>query len=453
MSDNFNILTDPFYKLILYLGRPSVQIQLTAILLVVVASWLASRLLGFITTHWLVPWLEKKSTHWFWLVLASVMPERLTHNESDSPHWFWLLLKHVFIIIKDIAFPSLALFGLNYVQADFINNQRLYGLLSNVYFLFGIIFIYRLIISLSYQLFGPRTRRYHYRLAGPIFGLYIFGYILTDLVDFYQLANFELLDISSLNRPLTLGSLFLGTVGLYFWIDSILGLGDILQRLGEKYTSIQTGTIEAMLTPIRYILISGGILVAFSNLGLSENTLTVITGGLSVGIGFGMQEVISNFISGLMLIFEQSLRPGDVISIDGQIGKVRSINIRSTVVSTLDDVDLIIPNQTFFTSTVTSYTRGTNLIRLSIPLEVSETSATPEFLKHTLEILEAHPEIQPDSPEILITGFGPKSVIYALEGWISDVMIMEDIKSDVYKQLWQLYPQYDFLPTYLIKPA
>jgi hypothetical protein len=140
-------------------------------------------------------------------------------------------LKHCLSIIRDITFPILGLIALNYAIGQFTAMGKLLGLLNNMYFLFWVLFIYRLFISLAYQIFGPKTSRFHYRLLGPLFALYVFGYILLDLVDFSQLAGFELLKFSEDDVPLTIGALFLATVGLYFWIDSILGIEHIIQGL------------------------------------------------------------------------------------------------------------------------------------------------------------------------------------------------------------------------------
>ncbi|MDM8521569.1 mechanosensitive ion channel [Anaerolineales bacterium HSG6] len=420
--NDFNVLLDPFLKIMLYLGRAAVQRQLVTIAVILVAAGFISQAIGVGVKRFVVPRIERS--------LAGRLQA---------------FLKHGLLIITDIAFPVMCLYATDYARNQFIADGELYGLLDNLYFLLWLLFLYRLCISLAYQIFGTKTSRFHYRLIGPLFALYIFGYALLDLVDFYQLASFELLKFSEEDVPLTLGALFFATVGLYFWIDLILGVEHIIQDSGEKYTTFESGTIAAILTPVRYILISMGIIFAFGNLGLDEDTMTVITGGLSVGIGFGMQEVLSNFISGLLLMFEQSVRPGDVISVDGQMGRVTKMNIRAATVQTLDDVDLIIPNQQLFTSTVTAYTQSSKMVRFLVSLEVSEDTAGLDYMKYCIGLAEQHPLVMSEpGPNILATGFGDSSVTYQLEGWVVDPMKMEDVMSDLNKAIWAGYDEHGF---------
>ncbi|MDM8527308.1 mechanosensitive ion channel [Anaerolineales bacterium HSG24] len=420
---NFNVLLDPFLKIMLYLGRAAVQRQLITIAVILVAAGFISQAIGVGIKRFVVPRIERS--------LAGRLQA---------------FLKHGLLIITDIAFPMMSLYATDYVRNQFIAEGELYGLLNNLYFLLWILFIYRLCISLFYQIFGKKAiRGYHYRILGPLFALYVFAYILLDLVDIYQVYNLELLKFSESDTPLTLGALFLSTIGLYFWINLVLGVENFIQHLGKRYTAIPPGTIEAVLTPIRYILILTGVVMAFTNLGLNENTIAAITGGLSVGIGFGLQEVLTNFISGILLLFEQSLRPGDVISIDGEIGEVKKMSIRSTTIQTLNNVELIVPNQTFFTSTVTTYTQSSKVVRILIPMEVSEDTAKPEFMDYLLDLANKHPLIESEpEPSVLATGFGDSSVTYNIAVWVHDPLNIEQIMSDMNKVIWAGYDEHGF---------
>ncbi|MCB0145415.1 MAG: mechanosensitive ion channel, partial [Caldilineaceae bacterium] len=153
-------------------------------------------------------------------------------------------------------------------------------------------------------------------------------------------------------NPITLGSLLFATVGFYFWYDGSGVIKDLLRFLIAPYTSADPGTVEASLTIGRYVLISIGILVVLAILGFDSTMLAFATGGLSVGIGFGSKEIIGNLVSGLMLLFEQSLRPGDIVSVEGQMGEVNNMGIRAVTVNTANNVEVVIPNQTFLTSSV-----------------------------------------------------------------------------------------------------
>ena len=112
-------------------------------------------------------------------------------------------------------------------------------------------------------------------------------------------------------------------------------------------------------------------MAALSTLGFNLSALALIGGGLSVGIGFGLQELIANFISGILLLFEQSLRLGDIIEVDGQRGTVSQLRMRATVLRTIDNVEVFVPNKTLLTSTVATYTHSDRVVRRIIPVGVS----------------------------------------------------------------------------------
>ncbi len=125
-----------------------------------------------------------------------------------------------------------------------------------------------------------------------------------------------------------------------------------------------------LATFVAYAVLIGGLLVSLSLIGIDLTAFTIILGGLSVGFGFGMQDVISNFVSGFILLFERSIGPGDIVEIEGNVGEVREVGIRSMRIRTNDNVELIVPNTTFLTNIVTTYTRGDRRVRVRVPVGV-----------------------------------------------------------------------------------
>jgi small-conductance mechanosensitive channel len=426
-SSNFEILLDAIEKIILYLGRPLVQVQLIAIVVSMIIAWLLSGVIRVAINKWFITGID--ATH------------AALDEDVDKPH---LLFRDILEVCKGIAFPILGLVIVSIAQSNLATRGFLVGLLTSFIAFLWLYLSYRLVISIAYQLFARKTvRRYHYRLLGPLFTIFVIVQVMSTLVNLNQLSGVILIELYE--NPLTLGALLLATIGLYFWIDVVLGLEEMTHRGITRYTNVNSGVSEAVLTIGRYILVGAGLLFSLNTIGIDQTTIAAITGGLSVGVGFALQSVLGNFISGILLLFEQSLRPGDVISIDGEISRVKNLSIRATIVETIDNVEKIIPNETFLTSTVTTYSRSSDLIRLLIPLEVNEETATPQFVQEVLNVISQHEEVLSDPPaEVLMTGFGDTSVLYHVAVWIHDAMKSEDVTTDLNRMIWEMYPNHGF---------
>ena len=131
----------------------------------------------------------------------------------------------------------------------------------------------------------------------------------------------------------------------------------------QKTLNLSESTRSAVTLILRYVLIGFGVLWLLSGIGITGAGLAAIVGGLSIGVGFGVRELIANFVSGLWLLFEGSVRPGDILFMDGDPCKVRSLGLRASVLwRQRDNAELVVPNQIFFTTTTTTYT-GSDVLR------------------------------------------------------------------------------------------
>jgi small-conductance mechanosensitive channel len=171
------------------------------------------------------------------------------------------------------------------------------------------------------------------------------------------------------------------------------------------------------------------------------NSLLVALGGLSIGIGFGLQNIASNLASGVILIFERPIKIGDRVSVGNTLGIVAAINLRSTIVTTPEDIDIIVPNSKFISEAVTNMTHRNKRTRLKVPVGVSYQSDEDLVKKVLLEVAHSHPEIlkdtDPDTPEVQapfvrFIRFGDSSLDFELLAWIPDVMNRFEIISDLH---------------------
>ena len=164
----------------------------------------------------------------------------------------------------------------------------------------------------------------------------------------------------------------------------------------------------------------------------------------SIGIGIGLQRIVANFISGIVLLFEQSLRPGDVIDINGEIGTVGRLNIRSTVVRTLNNVEVIVPNENFVIKQVTTYTKSNQNVRLLLPVGVSYDADPREVKRVVIEAATKHGLVLDDpEPMLLFRGYGNSSLDFDLAVWIDQPQRAMFVRSDLYYMVFDALGRHD----------
>jgi len=210
--------------------------------------------------------------------------------------------------------------------------------------------------------------------------------------------------------------------------SSIILVSIVLSRLftrastlAAKRSRAQDQNIYVINRVMKYIIYGVGFLVALSTLGFSSDKLALIAGALGVGIGFGMQSIANNFVSGIIILFEKSLRVGDFIELpNGLLGEVREINIRSTLIRTLDNADILVPNADFITNQVNNWTLNDDIRRFSIQFSVAYGSDLELVKKAGLEAAEAvdltlH---QPNfMPKVLVRELANSGVECTLSVW------------------------------------
>ena len=182
---------------------------------------------------------------------------------------------------------------------------------------------------------------------------------------------------------------------------------------------IEESKTYTMLRINHYIIMIIGSIVAFQFVGINLSGLAVIFGLLSVGIGFGLQNVTSNFIAGLILLFEQPIKIGDRIMVGDTEGDVLEINIRSTTIRSLNNVSIIVPNSEFVSSNVVNWSHGDPKIRLVVEVGVSYQSDLDTVLRSLQEVAEEHPEVLKNpEPDVIFRNFGDSSWNMVLRAWI-----------------------------------
>lgn len=228
-----------------------------------------------------------------------------------------------------------------------------------------------------------------------------------------------------------------------FLVSKIVG---VLIRRYERKKGIQNNSSVYLFNRvIHYLIIFIATMAGFKALGLNLGNFALIAGALSVGIGFGLQNLVSNFVSGLTIMLEKTLKVGDFIEMDtGITGTVKAINARSTQINTNDNIDVIIPNADLVTNTVTNWTLRESIRRIKIPFGVAYGSDKELVKKAALEA--AHQvqytitQVPGKEPEVWMTGFGDSSVDYWLLVWVSEYGATRPNRMRAY-YLWELETQ------------
>ncbi len=232
--------------------------------------------------------------------------------------------------------------------------------------------------------------------------------------------------------PVTLMSLILL---LSFFIIFVLLSRWVTKTLGLKVLSqlhIEEGTRYNLERVVYYTLVIIGAALAFQFIGINLTGLAVIFGLLSVGIGFGLQNITSNFIAGLILLFERPVAVGDRVTVGDAEGDVIEINIRSTTIRTVNNIDIIVPNSEFISEKVTNWSHGEKKIRLDINVGVSYNSDLDTVLRCLKEVAdESDHVLKFPEPAVNFVEFGDSSWNMQLRCWIADPKQHPLIRSEI----------------------
>jgi small-conductance mechanosensitive channel len=199
------------------------------------------------------------------------------------------------------------------------------------------------------------------------------------------------------------------------------------------------GMREALGAIVRYIIITLGALVILQSAGINLTSLNVLVGAVGVGLGFGLQNITSNFFSGLILLFERPIKMGDRVEIGGVVGEVREIGARATTIVTDESVAMIVPNSQFVSERVTNWSRPDKLTAYILTFHVSHTS-DPELVRQVLLAAAAsHPDVLPDPmAEVEFVEVGLGALRFQLQVWSTEhLKTAGTLKSDLNFEVWR----------------
>jgi small-conductance mechanosensitive channel len=268
---------------------------------------------------------------------------------------------------------------------------------------------------------------------------FIFWWATIFLLNFEILLPVEDYFLNFVTREWAIGtfSISIADIVLFFatiWVSVLLARlirffleGDILSRM-----TLPRGVPGAISAIAKYIIVGFGVVVAFSAAGLDLDKFALLAGALGVGIGFGLQDLVRNFISGLILIFERPIQVGDAVQVDNLSGKVTQIGIRSSIIKTWDGADVVVPNGQLITNKLINWTMTDRLRRLDIKVGVSYGTNIELVMQSLLKCAKDQKDILTSpAPYVLFNDFAESYLEFELRCWTSNYSDWIFIRSDI----------------------
>lgn len=245
-------------------------------------------------------------------------------------------------------------------------------------------------------------------------------------------------------KKITVGLVFIALAILYgafliSWAVQAVFMEEVLRR-----RHVESGVRMSMARLIHYALVLVGFLIAMSALGFDLKNITILGGALGIGIGFGLQTVVSNFVCGLILLFERPIKVGDVIELGAQRGRVKKLGLRATVVETFDRAEVVVPNSNLISNEVTNWTLADRQMRITIPVGVAYGSDIEVVMKTLTEVAAENSLVLKDpAPQILFSAFGASSLDFEFRVWIADFNDRRRVQSDLLLEIDRRFRELD----------
>ncbi|RCW56247.1 mechanosensitive ion channel family protein [Halanaerobium sp. ST460_2HS_T2] len=339
-------------------------------------------------------------------------------------------------ILDKLLFPLvlMILIGLYYVIAAAFNLP--FVIIS----IFGNLVSAWLIVK-AISLFFPRNKMFRF------LSFLIWIIAALRILNIYQ-ETLNLLDSLAFNS----GNL---RISLLLIIKAII-IFSILFWLAGKVSRIVTARIDSSdgLTPSikvllnkisKFLIFTSAVLFTLSAVGIDLSAFAFLGGAIGVGLGFGLQKIVSNFISGIIILVDKSIKPGDVVEIGNVYGWVRKLDTRFVSVVTRSGKEYLIPNEDFITKEVINWSYSDELVRVEAEVGVSYNSDLRQVEKLMMQAIEEKGRILSDpAPNVLLMGFGDSSVNFELRFWISDPRNgIQNIRSEILMSIWDNFKEYD----------
>jgi potassium efflux system protein len=418
----FQRLSEQMRLMLIMIERAAVQRQIVVILLILLGSWLAPKLVDVVLKR-----LEHRPPH-------AADPDAAPPPSTPPPSALRTRVIRWLRAVDFMLFPVIFLALAQRAIYRFIENNWPHGLIDALLPIFWLLLGYRLIVGIVLAaLPEQKSQRFANEVVQPAL------WILILLIA----------------RSILFSTLGIGEITLLTFSDVTINLGDLLNAAITVLVALLLGWVarnavnnlmvrnraeldvaNTVSNVTRYAVVSLGALIALSILGVDLGALAWIGGGLSVGLGFGLQELFGNFVSGIVLVFERIVRPGDIIDVQGLRGSVTRVAMRATVLKTADNSEIFVPNKELMTKPVQAMTYSDRTTRVALDISVAYDSDLALAEKILLETVQRHPLIMSEpAPGVLLTNLTPYSMNFLTFGYVYEFGDASRVKSELYQMV------------------
>ncbi|HRO16126.1 MAG TPA: DUF3772 domain-containing protein, partial [Paracoccus sp. (in: a-proteobacteria)] len=376
--------------------------------------------------------------------LSLILRGSIRHGSAETPGYRLRIVATVGSVgrLVALAAPVLALIG--YVS---MANALLWPTVESIG-LIGLIILLQEFIADVYALAKRGAKGSRDALAPVLIG---FALVVLSLPLFALIWGARGSDLDEawtrLRQGIRLGGVQLSP-GAILTFAAVFVVGFFLTRLIQgtfrnsilPRTRLDAGAQNAAVAGLGYVGIFLAALLAVTAAGIDLSSLAIVAGALSVGIGFGLQNIVSNFVSGIILLVERPITVGDWIQVGGAQGYVKRISVRSTQIQTFDRTDVIVPNSDLVSQQVTNWTHGNQQGRIIVPVNVAYGSDTRKVAQILTEIAEDQPTVLINpAPVVAFTGFGTDALNFELRAVLSDINQGIGVSSEIRHQILERF--------------
>ena len=276
--------------------------------------------------------------------------------------------------------------------------------------------------------------------ALDVLNLLTIGEVAEKLSGAMDIHLFEIGD-----KPVTIGT---GAMVLLFFLGSLVFSGRVQHWMVgslEKQGMKQEGPVAVGTRLVHYLIVLTGLGIGLQTAGVDLTSLFTAGAVFAIGIGFAVQNLTQNFVSGVLLLVEGAIRPGDVLMLEGSIVRVSQMNLRATVVRNLDDAEIIVPNSTLVSGSVVNLTMTSRTTRVRVMVGVTYDCDPREVVRVLLDVGERFADRSNDDPVVLLRDFGSSSVDFELSVWTTDPHRIPRISSALRLDIWYALKEADMV--------
>lgn len=379
------------------------------------------------------------SLAWMYWRLARMMHKiRGEFSENEDASGFGLGVMNIFtraLSLVAVVGPALAAIGyLNAAAAIMVPT-------AITLFVLGVLLVLQTVVRDLYAVVFRTTQEAASDALLPVLVNFILFLVAAPLVAMAWGVRAQRLQefYSRILEGFTLGDTRV-TPGVVLAVILVFAVGLLATRILQgalrstvlPRTKMDVGTRNAVTAGVGYVGIALACVIAVTSAGIDLTALGFVVGALSVGIGFGLQNVVSNFVSGIILLIERPISEGDWIEVAGNMGIVKDISVRSTTIETFDKTDVIVPNADFISGTVTNWTRGNTVGRVMLNVGVAYGNDTRRVADLLMEVAQSHEDVATfPAPGVDFMGFGADSLDFRVRVILRDINMLGSVRTEL----------------------